>query len=186
MDIFQFYISSLSFVYSRQVLSTPKPVLSHDGRLQELQRNFTKFTNGTFLNFLSLMRNYPACRPAVCEKFQQSQLRLSKCNINHCYLHGLDCVLVDVVLVVVLEVVKELVDFCHHALGRLPAPVLGHLASLAPQQQHHYSRRHVRHCRGRRAERLQLRQVRLQNDPVQNILKLLPRFYIFFHIPVYP
>ena len=39
-----------------------------------MQCNSTRFTTGTFLNFLGFITNYPACRPAACKKFQQSQL----------------------------------------------------------------------------------------------------------------
>ena len=41
-----------------------------------MQCNSTRFTTGTFLNFLGFITNYPACRPAACKKFQQSQLGL--------------------------------------------------------------------------------------------------------------
>ena len=41
-----------------------------------MQCNSTRFITGTLLNFLGLIKNYPACRPAACKKFQQSQLGL--------------------------------------------------------------------------------------------------------------
>ena len=39
-----------------------------------MQCNSTKFTNGCILNFLGFIKHCPACRPAACKKFQQSQL----------------------------------------------------------------------------------------------------------------
>ena len=39
-----------------------------------MQCNSTNFTTGTLLNFLGFIKNYAACRPAACKKFQQSQL----------------------------------------------------------------------------------------------------------------
>ena len=39
-----------------------------------MQCNSTRFTTGTLLNFLGCIKNYPACRPAACKKFQQSRL----------------------------------------------------------------------------------------------------------------
>ena len=45
-----------------------------------MQCNSTRFTTGTLLKFLGFITlflflgNYPACRPAPCKKFQQSQL----------------------------------------------------------------------------------------------------------------
>ena len=39
-----------------------------------MQCNSTRFTTGILLNFLRFIKNYPACRPAACKKFQQSQL----------------------------------------------------------------------------------------------------------------
>ena len=48
-----------------------------------MQCNSTRFTNGCILNFLGFIKNYPACRPAACKKFKQSQLgylRLKNCN----------------------------------------------------------------------------------------------------------
>ena len=44
-----------------------------------MQCNSTRFTTGTLLNFLGFIKNYPACRPAACKKFQQSQLRSEVC-----------------------------------------------------------------------------------------------------------
>ena len=38
-----------------------------------MQCNSTRFTNGCILNFLGFKKNYPACRPAACKKFKQSQ-----------------------------------------------------------------------------------------------------------------
>ena len=39
-----------------------------------MQGNSARFTTGTLLNFLDFIKNYTACRPAACKKFQQSQL----------------------------------------------------------------------------------------------------------------
>ena len=39
-----------------------------------MQCNPTRFTTGTLLIFLGFIKNYPACSPAACKKFQQSQL----------------------------------------------------------------------------------------------------------------
>ena len=39
-----------------------------------MQCNSTRFTNGCILKFLGFIKNYPACRPAACKKFKQSQL----------------------------------------------------------------------------------------------------------------
>ena len=41
-----------------------------------MQCNSTRFTTGNLLSFLGFIKNYPACRPAACKKFQQSQLGL--------------------------------------------------------------------------------------------------------------
>ena len=39
-----------------------------------MQCNSTRFTTGSLLNFLVFLKNYPACRPATCKKFKQTQL----------------------------------------------------------------------------------------------------------------
>ena len=46
-----------------------------------MQCNSTRLTTGTLLNFLGFIKNYPACRPAACKKFQQSQLWLAVYNM---------------------------------------------------------------------------------------------------------
>ena len=46
-----------------------------------MQCNSTRFTNGCILNFLGFIKNYPACRPAACKKFKQSQLGISTAKI---------------------------------------------------------------------------------------------------------
>ena len=39
-----------------------------------MQCNSTRFTTWITLNCLGFINNYPACRPAACKKFLQSQL----------------------------------------------------------------------------------------------------------------
>ena len=39
-----------------------------------MQCKSTRFTTEPLLNFLVFIKIYPACRPAACKKFQQSQL----------------------------------------------------------------------------------------------------------------